>query len=112
MNIPTSPTNVGNRPYEDDGTARQTTDGPVRLRERLRAHVLCDVKADYRDFARPLRGIRESLTATSSTVDDEPCIARRRDSAGRLTCGRDEPGLPKTVFGARPRSTLHGASLV
>jgi arginase len=64
MNILTAPTSLGNRPYEDDGTARWTDRGPARLREqnlvqRLGAHDLGDVPAaPYRDFARPPRGIR------------------------------------------------------
>ena len=60
----TAPTNLGNRPYEHDGTARWTDHGPARLRklgvvERLRARDLGDVPAaPYRDFVRPPGGIR------------------------------------------------------
>jgi arginase len=60
----TAPTSLGNRPYEQDGSARLTTLGPSRLREtglvqRLRARDLGDVPAaDYRDFVRPHRGVR------------------------------------------------------
>jgi arginase len=58
MNVLTAPTNLGNRPYESDGTARWTDHGPARLRqqgiiERLRARDLGDVPAaGYRDFIR------------------------------------------------------------
>ena len=58
MNILTAPTSLGNRPYEDDGTARHTDRGPARLREqnlvqRLGARDLGDVPAaPYRDFVR------------------------------------------------------------
>ncbi|HEY0591332.1 MAG TPA: arginase family protein, partial [Thermoanaerobaculia bacterium] len=51
-----APTNLGNRPYEVDGTARQTTGLPRRLREagvvrRLGARDLGDVAAaPYRDY--------------------------------------------------------------
>jgi arginase len=64
MNILTAPTSLGNRPYEDDGTARWTDHGPARLRqqgivERLRARDIGDVPAaPYRDFVRPENGIR------------------------------------------------------
>ena len=59
-----APTNLGNRPYEEDGTARCTTLGPARLRDqnlaaRLGARDLGDVAAaPYRDFVRPPGGIR------------------------------------------------------
>jgi arginase len=64
MNILSAPTSLGNRPYESDGTARWTSQGPARLRQqrivqRLGAHDLGDVPAaDYRDFVRPPGGIR------------------------------------------------------
>jgi arginase len=64
MLLLTAPTSLGNRPYEDDGTARLTTLGPQRLREqqlvaRLGARDLGDVAAaPYRDFVRPPGGIR------------------------------------------------------
>src|SRR5687768_1373247 len=64
MNILSAPTSLGNRPYESDGTARWTTQGPGRLRdqrivERLRARDLGEIRAaDYRDFVRPPKGIR------------------------------------------------------
>jgi len=64
MNVLTAPTSLGNRPYEDDGTARWTDRGPARLRdlgivERLHARDLGDVPAAlYRDFVRPRGGIR------------------------------------------------------
>jgi len=64
LNILTAPTSLGNRPYEDDGTARLTSLGPARLREhgvvaRLHARDLGDVPASaYRDFVRPRGGIR------------------------------------------------------
>lgn len=64
MNILTAPTNLGNRPYESDGTARHTDRGPQRLREhglveRLRARDLGDVAAPpYRDFVRRRNRIR------------------------------------------------------
>ena len=64
MNVLTAPTSLGNRPYEEDGTARWTDRGPARLREqgivqRLGAHDLGDVAAaPYRDFDRPRGGIR------------------------------------------------------
>lgn len=51
-----APTNLGNRPYEADGTARHTTDLPRRLREagvvrRLGARDLGDLAgAPFRDF--------------------------------------------------------------
>jgi hypothetical protein len=49
-------------------------------------------------------------------ADDEPCSARRRAIAqGWLTCGRDEPSPPKTVFGCTaalhvPRSSSRSIS--
>jgi arginase len=64
MNLLTAPTSLGNRPYEDDGTARCTDRGPARLREqgiveRLNANDLGDVPAaPYRDFARVPSTIR------------------------------------------------------
>lgn len=64
MNILTAPTSLGNRPYEDDSTARHTDRGPARLREhgiveRLRARDLGDVAAaSYRDFVRAPGTIR------------------------------------------------------
>jgi arginase len=64
MNILTAPTSLGNRPYEDDGTARWTTLGPSRIRAqgivgRLQARDLGDIAAaDYRDFVRPPGAIR------------------------------------------------------
>ena len=64
MNVLTAPTSLGNRPYEQDGTARWTHLGPGRLREqkiveRLGARDLGDVPAaEYRDFVRPPGGIR------------------------------------------------------
>ncbi|MGH9459494.1 MAG: arginase family protein [Thermoanaerobaculia bacterium] len=59
-----APTNLGNRPYESDGTGRRTTELPARLRtagvvQRLGARDLGDVAAaPYRDFVRPPGGIR------------------------------------------------------
>ena len=64
MNVLTAPTSLGNRPYDDDDSARLTDRGPGRIREqrlveRLRARDLGDVAAPpYRDFVRPPRGIR------------------------------------------------------
>ena len=64
INILSAPTNLGNRPYEDDGTARLTHLGPQRLLEkdliaRLAARDLGVVPAaGYRDFERPRGGIR------------------------------------------------------
>lgn len=64
MNLLTAPTSLGNRPYEDDGTARWTDRGPARLRDtrivqRLHARDLGDVAAaPYRDFVRAPRTIR------------------------------------------------------
>lgn len=64
MNILSAPTNLGNRPYEDNGEARSTTEGPGRLRDegivrRLGARDLGDVPADgYRDFVRSRGSIR------------------------------------------------------
>ncbi len=64
MNLLSAPTSLGNRPYEDNGRARSTDLGPARLREqrlveRLGARDLGDVAAaEYRDFVRPPRGIR------------------------------------------------------
>src|SRR5687768_11151417 len=64
MNILTAPTSLGNRPYEDDGSARWTDRGPAVLRDhgivqRLGARDLGDVPAaSYRDFVRPPGGIR------------------------------------------------------
>ena len=64
LQLLTAPTNLGNRPYESDGTARHTDRGPARLREhgiveRLGARDLGDVvAAPYRDFVRPRGGVR------------------------------------------------------
>ena len=64
MNVLTAPTSLGNRPYEDDGTARWTDRGPAALRDqhivqRLGARDLGDIPAaPYRDFVRPPGGIR------------------------------------------------------
>jgi arginase len=58
IHILTAPTSLGNRPYESDGTARWTSSGPARLRERglierLGAVDLGDVAAaPYRDYER------------------------------------------------------------
>jgi arginase len=64
LQLLSAPTNLGNRPYESDGTARHTDRGPARLREhgiveRLGARDLGDVAAaPYRDFVRPRGGVR------------------------------------------------------
>lgn len=64
LQLLSAPTNLGNRPYESDGTARHTHLGPARLREhgvveRLGARDLGDVAAaPYRDFVRPPGGVR------------------------------------------------------
>jgi arginase len=58
MNILSAPTSLGNRPYEDNGRARRTDEGPARIRdqrivERLGARDLGNIAAaDYRDFIR------------------------------------------------------------
>ena len=68
MNILSAPTSLGNRPYERDGTARHTSEGPARLLQqdlvrRLRARDLGEVAAaDYRDFTfRPGKIRNENL---------------------------------------------------
>ncbi len=59
-----APTNLGNRPYEDDGAARKTTELPARLREagivrRLGARDRGDIAAaPYRDLVRTPGRIR------------------------------------------------------
>ena len=64
MNILLAPTNLGNRPYESDGTARWTHLGPrklldQRLSARLHARDIGEIAAaEYRDFVRPASGIR------------------------------------------------------
>ena len=64
IDILSAPTNLGNRPYESDGTGRMTTLGPARileqgLVERLGARLLGEVAAaEYRDFIRPPGRIR------------------------------------------------------
>lgn len=87
MNILTAPTSLGNRPYEDDGTARWTDRGPARLREqnivhRLGARDLGDVAAaPYRDFVRPPRGIRNE----DLVLDHVRNIARALDASDDFT---------------------------
>ena len=85
MNILGAPTNLGNRPYEDDGTARLTTIGPARLRERglvqrLGARDLGDVIApDYRDFVRPPHGIRNEDLVLQHVREIERALEKEND---------------------------------
>ena len=103
MNILGAPTNLGNRPYDDDGTARLTTLGPARLRDagvvqRLGAHDLGDVIADaYRDFVRPPGGIRNA----DLVLRHVRAIARRlQEHEGfTLLLGGDCSVLPGALLG-------------
>lgn len=87
MQLLTAPTNLGNRPYEDDGTARWTHLGPARLREqnlleRLHAKDLGDVQAGaYRDFIRPHNGIRNE----DLVLDHVKAIAKAIDGGRDFT---------------------------
>ncbi len=87
MNILTAPTSLGNRPYEDDGTARHTDRGPARLREhgiveRLRARDLGDVAAaPYRDFVRTPGTIRNE----DLVLDHVRAIAAALESSDDFT---------------------------
>ncbi|HEX2121776.1 MAG TPA: arginase family protein [Thermoanaerobaculia bacterium] len=105
MNILTAPTNLGNRPYEDDGTARQTTQGPARLRERglverLRARDLGNVNAaDYRDFVRPPRGIRNEDLVLRHVREIAAALAPHNDFA--LILGGDCSVLLGSLLGLK-----------
>ena len=87
LNVLTAPTSLGNRPYENDGTARWTSLGPKRLREegvieRLGARDLGDVAAaEYRDFVRPPGGIRNE----DLVLDHVRAIARRLEGEEGFT---------------------------
>jgi arginase len=85
MNILGAPTNLGNRPYEDDSTARWTHLGPARLREkgivaRLGARDLGDVAAaGYRDFRRPPGRIRNEDLVLQHVREIERVLAKEED---------------------------------
>lgn len=87
MYLLTAPTSLGNRPYEDDGTARHTDRGPARLRaqgivQRLGARDLGDVPAAaYRDFVRPRGGVRNE----DLVFDHAQAIARALAPADDFT---------------------------
>ena len=110
MNILTAPTNLGNRPYESDGTARHTHLGPARLREhavveRLGARDLGDVPAAaYRDFVRtPGKTRNEDLIEQHVRA-----IAAKlnRDDGFTLVLGGDCSTLLGCAMGLRPQALV------
>lgn len=111
MNILTAPTNLGNRPYESDGTARHTDRGPARLRERgiverLRARDLGDVAAaPYRDFVRPPGSVRNE----GRIADHTRAIAAALRSAEGFTLivGGDCSTLMGCVEGLAPQALVY-----
>lgn len=110
MNILSAPTNLGNRPYESDGTARHTHLGPARLRERgivqrLGARDLGDVPAaPYRDFVRPRGGVRNE----DLVVEHVRAIARALEPAEGFTLvlGGDCSTLLGCLLGLRRATAL------
>lgn len=107
MNILTAPTSLGNRPYEDDGTARHTDRGPARLREhrvieRLRARDLGDIAApSYRDFVRPRGAVRNE----DLVLDHVRAIARAVAASDDFTLvlGGDCSVLLGSLLGLRTK---------
>jgi arginase len=105
MNILTAPTSLGNRPYEEDGTARHTDRGPAKLREhgivqRLRARDLGDVPAaPYRDFVRPRGGVRNEDLIFDHVRAVAQRIAPERDF--NLLIGGDCSTLLGALLGLR-----------
>lgn len=87
MNILSAPTSLGNRPYEDNGAARRTNEGPARLLQqdvvrRLGARDIGEVAAaDYRDFVRPRGGIRNE----DLVLDHVRRVARALESQDDFT---------------------------
>jgi arginase len=81
MNLLSAPTNLGNRPYESDGTARLTNRGPAKLLEqnlarRLRARPIGEVAAEpYRDFVRLPGRIRNEDLVLAHVRDIARAIA-------------------------------------
>jgi arginase len=110
MNVLTAPTNLGNRPYERDGTARQTDRGPGRLREhgvveRLHARDLGDVPAaPFRDFDRAPGTVRnEDLVAAHTEAISS---ALRAASGFTLVLGGDCSTLLGCLDALRPRALV------
>ena len=105
MNFLSAPTSLGNRPYESDGTARQTTLGPPRIREqklveRLRARDLGDVPAaEYRDFVRPHKGVRNEDLILAHTRSIAQTLESHNDFA--VIVGGDCSVLLGSLLGLR-----------
>lgn len=114
LSILGAPTNLGNRPYESDGTGRRTVDGPARLRAsgivpRLRAEDLGDiVAAPYRDFVRPPGRVRNEDLVLAHVQAIADAVARRRDFT--LLLGGDCSTLLGLLLGLRRRG--HAPMLV
>lgn len=108
MYILGAPTNLGNRPYEDDGAARQTDRGPARLRElgiveRLGVRDLGDVFArPYRDFVRAPGGVRNEDLILEHVLAIADVIERTPDFP--LILGGDCSVLLGSLKGLRSRS--------
>jgi len=108
MNVLTAPTNLGNRPYEDNGRARQTTDGPSRLRgqrivQRLGARDLGDVAAaPYRDLVRAAPTRNEDLVLDHVNRIAE-VIAEQKDFT--LVLGGDCSTLLGCLLGLRQKGS-------
>ena len=110
LQLLSAPTNLGNRPYESDGTARHTDRGPARLREhgiveRLGARDLGDVAAaPYRDFVRPRGGIRNE----DLVIDHVQRIARAIPRDGfTLVLGGDCSTLIGCLLATRPEGLVY-----
>ena len=105
MNILGAPTNLGNRPYDNDGTARLTTEAPARLREagivaRLGARDLGDVvAAPYRDFVRPRGSVRNEDLVLAHVRAVAAAIAPHDDFT--LVLAGDCSVLPGCLLGLR-----------
>ncbi|HVR42987.1 MAG TPA: arginase family protein [Thermoanaerobaculia bacterium] len=107
LNILGAPTNLGNRPYEDDGSGRRTVDAPARLRDagivrRLGARDLGDLAAaPYRDFVRPPRGVRNEDLVLAHVEAIAEVFAAENDFT--LLLGGDCSTLLGCLLGLRRR---------
>ena len=102
-----APSNLGLKPYEDNGEARGVIDTPAVLRgeqlvERLQAVDLGDVSAPaYRDYKRPRGGTRNEREIASYSKELAAAISRASDHFV-LLLGGDCSILLGTLLGFQP----------